>query len=64
MALLILLINTLCLMITLVWVSLVVVEASPVYGKTFEGENFRGYKKNLSLEKFCGLAVSAIISSE
>ena len=28
-----------------------------VYGKTFEGENFRGYtKKHVSLEKFRGLA--------
>ena len=33
-----------------------------VYGKTFEGENFRGYKKkHLLLEKFCRLAVSGII---
>ena len=27
-----------------------------IYGKTFEGKNFGGYKiKLLSLEKFCGL---------
>ena len=32
-----------------------------VYGKTFEGENFCGYKKkHLSLEKFRRLAVNAI----
>ena len=41
---------------------LYVTVSGTVYGKTFKGENFHGYKKkHLSLEKFCRLAVSAII---
>ena len=33
-----------------------------IYGKTFEKESFHSYKKkHFSLEKFCGLAVSAAI---
>ena len=37
-----------------------------IYGKTFKGENFYSYKKNLSLEKFHGLAVATVstINSE
>ena len=35
-----------------------------IYGKTFQGATFVVTTKNLSLEKFHGLAVSAVISSE
>ena len=35
-----------------------------IYGKTFEGKTFAVTQKHLSLEKICGLAISAIIYKE